>query len=135
MICVNDPDILCCIYENFVPSVQRQNITPFVKNVYYAYFGIKLGDQNKAWTPHRVCRNSVSSLRHWSIKKQKFLAFGIPMVWREPKGHDKEYYFCPCVIDGYNVKNQHKIQYPNLLCAVRPIPHGQVSQFHCLQEC
>ena len=24
----------------------RQNITPFVKNVYCAYFGIKLGDQD-----------------------------------------------------------------------------------------
>ena len=33
-----------------------QNITPFVKNVYYAYFGIKLEDQDKAWAPHKVCR-------------------------------------------------------------------------------
>ena len=46
------------------------------------------------------------------------------MVWREPKGHGKECYLCSCVIDGYNVKNKHKIQYPNLPCAVQPIPHG-----------
>ena len=45
------------------------------------------------------------------------------MVWRKPKGHDKECYFCSCVVDGCSVKNKHKIQYPNLPCAVRPIPH------------
>ena len=122
--CINDPDLFCDICTSFVSSVQRQNITPFVKNVYYAYFGIKLGDQGKAWAPHKVCRNCVSSLRQWSIGKRKSLAFGIPMVWREPNGHGKECYFCSCVVAGFNAKNKHKIQYPNLPCAMRPIPHG-----------
>ena len=27
------------------------------------------------------------------------------------------------LMDGYNVRNKHKIQYPNFPCAVRPIPH------------
>ena len=40
--CVNDPDIFCCICGSFVLSVQWLNIVPFVKNVYYAYFGIKI---------------------------------------------------------------------------------------------
>ena len=30
----------------------------------------------------------------------------------------------PCVVDGYNVKNTHKIQYPHLPGFVRPIPYG-----------
>ena len=51
------------------------------------------------------------------------LAFGVPMVGREPKGHGKECYFCSYIVDGYNVKNKHKIQYPNLPCAMQPIPH------------
>ena len=46
------------------------------------------------------------------------------MVWRKLKGHGKECYFCSCVVDGYNVKNNQKTQYRNLSCAVRPIPHG-----------
>ena len=58
---VNDPDIFCYICGSFVPSVQRQNITPFVKNVNYVYFGVKLKDQDKAWAPHKVCR-------HWKAK-------------------------------------------------------------------
>ena len=32
--------------------------------------------------------------------------------------------FCSCVVAGFNAKNKHKIQYPNLPCAMRPIPHG-----------
>ena len=93
-------------------------------NVYYAYFGIELGDQDKAWVPHRLCGNCLSSLRQWSTEKQKSLAFGIPMVWREPKGHGKECYFCSCVVDGYNDKKGLEIQYPSLPCAVPPILHG-----------
>ena len=95
-----------------------------VKIVYYAYFVIKLRDQDKAWAQHRVCCSCVSLLKRWSTGKQKSIAFGIPVVWREPKGHGKEYYFCSCVVDWYNVKNKHNIQYPNLPWAVRPISHG-----------
>ena len=65
----------------------------------------------------------IQSVRQWSTGKQKPLAFGIPMVWKEPKRHGKECCFCSSVVDGYNVKNKHKIQYPNLPCAVRPILH------------
>ena len=50
--CVDDPDMFCNIRESFVQSVQRQNITPFFKNVNYACCGIKLGNQDKAWAPH-----------------------------------------------------------------------------------
>ena len=109
--------------EALFRSVQQQNTTPFVKNVYYAYFGIKLGDQDKAWPPRRVCHNFcvvVEAVEHWIAKS---LAFGIPMVWRELKVHGKECYFCSCV-DGCNIKNKLKIQFPNLPCAMRPVPHG-----------
>ena len=66
---------------------------------------------------------SVSSLRQWSIGKQKSLAFGVSMVWREPNGHGKECYFCSGVVARFNIKSKHKIQYPNLPCAIKPIPH------------
>ena len=127
--CINDPDIhvFCYICGSFVPSAQRQNITPFVKNVYYAYFGVKLGDHDKVWAPHKVCRNCVSSLRQWSIGKLRSLAFGVSgvsMIWREPNGHGKECYFCSCVVAGFNVKIKHRIQYSNLPCAIRPVPHA-----------
>ena len=130
--CVNDPDIFCYILGSFVPSVQRQNITPFVKNV---YFGIRLGDQDKAWAPHRVCRNFVLSLRQWSPGKQKSLAFGISVVWREPKRHGKEFTFANVLLVGTMLKIS--LKFNNLYCLV-PCDRflmGQVFQLHCLQEC
>ena len=45
------------------------------------------------------------------------------LVLRESNELGTECYFCSCV-PGFNVKNKHKIQYPNLSCAIRPIPYG-----------
>ena len=113
--CANDPDIFCYICGNFVVKSQRQNITSFVKNVYYAYFGVKLGDQDKTWAPHKVFRCRVESLRRWSKGHQKSLTFGVPMVWREPKGHGNHCYFCTCNVSGFNMKNKHNIRIYHLL--------------------
>ena len=121
--CTNDPNIFCYICGEYVVKSQRQNITNFVKNVYYAYFGIKLGDQDKTWAPHKVCRSCVKSLRRWSKGKQKSISFGVPMVWREPKGHGNDCYFCSCNVSGFNMKNKNNIQYPNLPSAIRSILH------------
>lgn len=47
---------------------------------YYAYFGIKIGDQDKSWAPHKVCKICVEDFRNWTKGKKKALRFGIPMV-------------------------------------------------------
>ena len=104
--CANDPHIFCYICGNFVVKSQRQNVTSFVKNVYYAYSRVKLGDQDKTWAPHKVCHCCVKSLR------------------REPKGHGNDCYFCTCNVSGFTMKNKHNIQYPNLPSAIRPVLHG-----------
>jgi hypothetical protein len=122
--CKNDADVFCYICGSFVITKQRQNITSFVKQVYYAYFGVKLGDQDKSWAPHTVCRYCVESLRLWSRGRKKAMSFAIPMVWREPKNHDDDCYFCSIHVKGYNQTSKTKIQYPDLPSARRPIPHG-----------
>ena len=43
--------------------------------------------------------------------------------WRVPKGHGNDCYFCSCNVSGFNMKNKHNIQYPNLPSAIRPILH------------
>jgi hypothetical protein len=45
--CVNSPDSFCYIYGEAVVKKQQRNISAFVKNVYFAYFGVKLEDQEK----------------------------------------------------------------------------------------
>ena len=53
------------ICGNFVVKKQHRNITDFVKKVYYAYFGIRVGDQDKPWAPKKVCCICVEELRQW----------------------------------------------------------------------
>jgi hypothetical protein len=59
---------------------QRTDITDFMKKVYYAYFKVKLGDQDKRWSPHKVCRYCVEGLRLWMTGKKKCMSFAIPCL-------------------------------------------------------
>lgn len=64
----------------------KRNIIGLVKRAYGAYFGMKLGDQDKQRAPHIVCATCVDTLRKWTNGKHK-LTFGGSMVRREPKDH------------------------------------------------
>lgn len=122
--CKNSPDVFCYVCGSFTPIRQRQNITNFVKNAYHAYFHVKLGDQDKLWAPHKVCRSCVESLRLWSKGKKRALPFAIPMVWRAPMDHSNDCYFCSCNVTGHSVTSKKNIVYPDLHSARRPVPHG-----------
>jgi hypothetical protein len=60
----------------------------------------------------------------WFSKKLKSLSFGIPMIWREQQNHYDDCYFCMTNVRGFNKANRHKIVYPNLSSALRPVPHS-----------
>nr|CAI5835337.1 unnamed protein product [Callosobruchus analis] len=115
----------------------RRASTEFVKQAYLAYFGVKLGDQDKTWAPHLVCKTCTEQLRQWTTGKRKCLKFGVPMVWREPKNHVDDCYFCLANINGINRNNRHQWTYPNLDSAIRPIPHSDeipIPTFHELPD-
>jgi hypothetical protein len=65
----------------------QRNITSFIRKVYCACFGVKLGDQDKSWAPHKVCYVCVENLKKLSKGKKKAFRFGIPMTWKEQKSH------------------------------------------------
>lgn len=92
--CLNSPDSFCYICGSFTVPSQRMNISEFVKRAYLAYFKLKVGDQDKSWAPHNVCKPCVENLRQWTKGRRKQLSFGIPMVWREQKSHVDDCYFC-----------------------------------------
>lgn len=121
--CCNDPDIFCYICGYFTLAPRRRNITTFVKRVYRAYFKVPLGDQDKNWAPHKVCTTCVETLRSWSQGKNAKLKFGVPMVWREPKNHLDDCYFCLVNVKGFNKKNKQYMKYPSIPSAIRPVPH------------
>ncbi len=48
------------------------------------------------------------------------------MIWRELRDHHADCYLCNSNTTGLSVKNKHKIIYPNLDSACRPIPHDDI---------
>ena len=121
--CKSSPDCFCYVCGQFTVAKQRLQVNDFVKKAYYAYFDMKLGDQDKAWAPHIVCKTCVETLRQWT-KGTKAMSFGIPMIWREPRNHVDDCYFCITLTQGFTNKSKHKIQYPNLDSAILPVPHS-----------
>lgn len=122
--CKNHPNRFCYICGHVVLPDRQAKITDFVKKAYHAYFGVKLGDQDKPFAPHICCKTCVENLRDWRNKKRKSMPFGVPMVWREGKDHVTDCYFCMTNLQGINRKNKHHVQYPDVPSAIKPVPHG-----------
>ena len=122
--CRYEPDVFCYICGQYMMAQQKRNITDFVKRAYKAYFDMKLGDQDKSWAPHMVCKTCVESLRGWTNGKLK-LKFAVPMVWREPKNHFDDCYFCINDMTGFNKHKKANWQYPSLDSAIRPVAHSE----------
>lgn len=123
--CVNKPDVFCYVCGEYTLAPNRNTVTTFIKRVYYAYFGMKLGDQDKSWAPHMVCKRCTEHLRQWSKGTRKSMNFDIPMIWREPSNHATDCYFCAINVMGINRKNRTTLEYPNLPSAMRPTPHSE----------
>ena len=122
--CANDPNKFFFICGELTLKRYKRNITDRIKNLYHAYFGCTLGDQDKVWAPHFCCVDCVNDLNLWSSGKKKSLKFAIPMIWREPKDNNRDCYFCMSNIQGHTHKKK-SIQYPNKLdSAMRPVPHS-----------
>ena len=123
--CSNSPDSFCYICGEYTTKSQRKNITEFVKQVYLAYFKVKLGGQDEPWAPHKVCKTCVEALRLWKNGKKRSLKFGVPMVWREPQNHHDNCYFCAVKLTGFNRHKKRKWEYPDMESARRPVLHTE----------
>ena len=121
--CALDFNVFCYICGRFATPKERWTITDFIQKAYHAYFGVKLGDQDKPWAPHRVCASCVSILSLWT-KGKKHFTFGVPIVWREPKNHSDDCYLCSVNVSGLTSKTISSTKYPNLPSALQPVPHS-----------
>ncbi|CAI9721501.1 Hypothetical predicted protein [Octopus vulgaris] len=52
----NDPDNFCYVCGNFTLQAQRHNINNFAKELYHTNSKVTLGDQDKTWASHKVCK-------------------------------------------------------------------------------
>ena len=99
------------------------NVRDFIKRAYEAYFGMKLGDQNKSWAPYKVCKHCTEMLHLWTQDKVSLMQFGVSMVWPEPKNYHNYCYFCMVDMSGRNQQKKKDWYYPDIESAQRPIPH------------
>ncbi len=69
--CVNSPNVFCYVCREYTLPENRKNITDFVERAYMAYFGVKLGDQDKYWAP-QICpsANNVQNICGSGLKGQ-----------------------------------------------------------------
>ena len=95
-----------------------------MKKAYLAYFRVKLGDQDKNWAPHQICRTRVENLRQWTKQKRKSIRFAVRIVWREQANHVNDCYFCVTNITGFSSKSKGNIKYPDLPSAMQPMSHS-----------
>ncbi|UYV76619.1 hypothetical protein LAZ67_14001482 [Cordylochernes scorpioides] len=60
------------------------------------------------------------------IKGERHMPFAVPMIWREPKDHSSDCYFCLTKTTGITSKSRHTVEYPDLPSAMRPVPHSDI---------
>ena len=121
--CLNNPNAFCYICGEYTLQLNRKRISEFVKCAHLAFFKVMLGDQDKAWASHIVCKQCIKHLRQWTKKDRKSLCFVISIFWFEPKNHFDNCYFFAVNTKGINRKNSNLLVYPNLQSAIRPISH------------
>lgn len=121
--CVTHPDSFCYICGEVTFKKQRRTFTPLIRSCYEMYFSCKIGDQDKNWAPHYCCVTCATRLTGW-LKGKRPMKFAIPVIWREPRDHTTDCFFCLTDIKGISSKTRHTVKYRNLLSATRPVPHS-----------
>ena len=94
-----------------------------MRKAYELYFGCKVGDQYKFWASKICCCSCARTLTGWLKGTHTWMPFDVPMVWRHFRSHLAD---CCCSITnvaGFSVQSKHKIEYPNIPSALRPVPH------------
>ena len=91
---------------------------------YRLYFGMPMGDLDKSWAPHVICGSCRSTLEGWLRGTGRAMPFAIPRVWREPRNHHDDCYFCMIDVTKYRkVKGRQNLQYPDILSSRALVPH------------
>ena len=130
--CKYSADDFCYICGLFIPSKQRKTVLNEdsqnkIHVAYYKYFGCYITDQDKNWAPHVCCDNCRKTLCKWMDGEERRMPFAVPRIWREPKCHQTDCFFC--LVDFSNYKapkfDRKKVIYPNIPSSMEPIEHSK----------
>ncbi|CAH1113218.1 unnamed protein product [Psylliodes chrysocephalus] len=135
--CLNNPDHFCYVCGEYVFNYCRKVISELVKNNYFEYFEILLDKNEKSWAPNCVCKSCVEYLRLWKSGKRNAFKFETPTIWRDPRNHLEDCYFCIVNVNGLNTKNRAIWQYSSTGSVQRPVqrsPDSSVPKNICEQD-
>ena len=96
--CKVSSDFFCYVCGYYISQRQKKHkVIPETKFfiAYEAYFGMKMGDQDKSWAPHFCCGSCRSTLEGWMRGSRKRMPFAIPRIWREPTNHRDDWWTFP----------------------------------------
>ena len=96
----------CFVCGKFTNKEQQTNITYDIKKMYMIYFGCPLGDQDKTWASHKICRKWCLGLHNGINKRSSSMPFAVPMIWGEPKDHCQDCYFYLTKTKGLSFKQR-----------------------------
>ena len=112
--CVGTSQQLLCV-EPSLPSSEPPTFTILT---------VKLVIRTSLGLHTSVVQSCYNGLTAWFNCKKAAFNFAVPMVWREPRNHADDCYFCLTNITGFDASSRKNIKYPNLRSAMRSVPHS-----------
>lgn len=97
-------------------------ITDALKHAYLHYFGFPISDTDKPWVPKLFCNACRTKLYKWSLGENVYFSFSLPMLWREPKNHVDDCYFCLMNVVGINARKLAQYKYHDVSSVSKPVP-------------
>ena len=71
--CKTNPNKFCYICGRYLMAKESVSISAQTTELYFKYFGVRLGDQNKSWALKVTCKSCPEMLRQWEVGKLKSL--------------------------------------------------------------
>jgi hypothetical protein len=121
--CQNKLNSFCYICSKVALKLQRKPLLQLMRKGYDLYFGCKVRDQDKVWAPKICCSSCSRTLAGWLTGTHKLMRSALPMVWRQPREHLNNCYFCMTKITGFSRFSMHKMECPNIPITLRPVSH------------
>jgi len=123
--CSDKIDKFCYVCGTFKTSHFRRTINDWTKDKYLECYNTPIKNLDKVWVPRSICNACRINFIKWKEIKTDVIIQ--PAVWREPKNHHSDCYFCACHVTGYNNKNKRNIVYPTVE-SVTPAKKGKIER-------